>query len=152
MTTPSASSASQAPACPYCSQRAKLVDGCAIYPHRADLAAKRFWQCKPCGAYVGCHEAGNGFGDGTRPLGRLANAELRAAKKRAHWAFDRLWLTAPKRGRARAAAYSWLADALGIPADQCHIGEFDERRCERVVDLVVARMKSKTTAESIGRH
>jgi len=106
--------------CPYCQSAAKLVGGRAIYPHRPDLAAKRFWQCKPCDAYVGCHEAGNGQGDGTKPLGRLANAELRKAKKDAHYAFDRLWLDAPNRRRARG--------------------------CRRVFQLVVARKAAGTVA------
>src|SRR5580700_2416837 len=68
--------------CPYCEQPAKLVDSAEIYGGRSYGWA---YLCSPCRAYVGCH-------DGTkRPLGRLANADLRAAKIRAHDAFDKLW-------------------------------------------------------------
>ena len=70
--------------CPYCNNPAVLVGGDVIYPHRPDLYEKKFWQCDPCDAYVGCHRPGVGYGDGTRPLGRLANAELREAKKNVH--------------------------------------------------------------------
>ena len=78
--------------CPYCGRHAVLVKGDVIYPHRPDLFEKNFWQCEPCGAYVGCHEANPKFGfDGTQPLGRLADAKLRKAKWDAHAVFDPLW-------------------------------------------------------------
>lgn len=122
--------------CDYCGRAAELVAGDDIYPHRPDLKALRFWRCVPCGAYVGCHKAGNGYGDGTRPLGRLANAELRAAKSAAHAAFDPLWKSRQMR---RSDAYRWLSDALGIPANRTHIGEFDVETCRRVVAVCSER-------------
>lgn len=119
--------------CVYCDNEAQLVGGDMVYPHRPDLAHLRFWQCVPCGAYVGCHK-------GTaKPLGRLANAELREAKVAAHAAFDPLWkFTTFKDGHqvmTRNAAYEWLADQLGIPRADCHIGMFDVERCRLVVAL-----------------
>jgi len=114
--------------CPYCERNAELVNGNVIYPHRPDLAAKKFWLCPPCDAYVGCHAHGNG----DRPLGRLANAELRAAKQLAHIAFDPLWHDArPHRNRLRKRAYEWLAGQLAIDPKQCHIGKFDVETCQR---------------------
>ena len=59
--------------CRYCTQPATLVPGAAIYPHREDLAAKRFWHRKARSAWVGCHPGT------TKPLGILANAALRRA-------------------------------------------------------------------------
>ena len=118
------------PKCPYCAVDAKLVTGADIYRFRPDLAELRFWKCAPCAAFVGCHKAGNGYGDGTRPLGRLANAALRRAKTQAHAVFDPLWKT---RRMTRRTAYSWLAGELGLPVEKVHIGEFDEVLCMRVV-------------------
>lgn len=115
--------------CPYCSKPAQLVDGKVIYPHRQDLVQKMFWQCAPCGAYVGCHE-------GTEtPLGRLANAELRRAKIAAHAAFDPLWRSEPhgKRNKARNNAYAWLSRVMGLPPEQTHISMMDVEQCQRVV-------------------
>lgn len=112
--------------CPYCDAKVQLVGGLAIYPHRPDLAHKLFYRCWPCDAHVGCHP------DTTKPLGRLANAELREAKKAAHAAFDPLWTAGAKKGK-RSAAYAWLADALGIDGKECHIGMFDVADCRRVV-------------------
>lgn len=115
--------------CDYCGNAAKLVTGKAIYPHRPDLFRLNFWQCEPCVAYVGCHKKEGGNGDGTKPLGRLANAELRAAKNRAHAAFDPLWR---ERGMKRHAAYGWLAEKLGVSKAECHIGMMDLDMCNRV--------------------
>lgn len=118
--------------CPYCGAAAPLVTGADVYPHRRDLHEIFLYRCTPCDAWVGCHRGT------TRPLGRLANAELRRAKQAAHAAFDPLW-----RHRAgirtarmpRAKAYAWLARELGIEAADCHIGMFDVATCRRVVEV-----------------
>jgi len=124
-----------APTCPYCDRPAKLVNGNALYPHRPDLIALNFWNCSPCNAYVGCHKRGawvpelRKTSDGTIPLGRLANAELRRAKAAAHAAFDPIW----KAGvMTRREAYAWLASQLRISEANCHIGMFDADQCKAV--------------------
>lgn len=116
--------------CPYCNIPAKLVNGDIIYPHRPDLYELNFWSCD-CGAYVGCHKANEPKGfDGTEPLGRLANEELRKAKSLAHKEFDCIW----KDGYTnRTEAYEMLADFMSIKMDECHIGMFDLDQCNQVV-------------------
>lgn len=113
--------------CDYCGNDARLTDGREVYPHRPDLFAKAFYVCTPCDARVGCHPGT------TNALGRLANAELRAAKQSAHAAFDPLWRSGPLK---RKDAYYRLSKALGIPFGDCHIGMFDVETCRRVVALV----------------
>lgn len=116
--------------CPYCGAKAKFVGGSAVYPHRADLYHLKFWLCKPCDAYVGCHAPTymNKF-DPTIPLGRLADSQLRKAKSAAHSTFDRIW----KEGyKTRTEAYAWLASVLNIKIDECHIGMFDVDMCNKV--------------------
>lgn len=129
-----------APVCPYCGRASVMVAGAAIYPHRPDLFGLKFWQCQPCDAYVGCHKTGarvdGVISDGTLPLGRLANAELRKAKSAAHAAFDPLWKS---RTMKRGEAYRWLARELGISTANCHIGMFDVDACRAVVAAVKAR-------------
>jgi hypothetical protein len=120
--------------CDYCGKPAELVAGDVIYPHREDLAAKKFWRCVPCKAWVGCH------GGTETPLGRLANAELRAAKSRVHAVFDPLWKTKHwqtgcSRRIARRKGYAWLAGQLGIPFRRCHIGMFDVETCQRAIAI-----------------
>lgn len=138
-----------APSCPYCGARAELVAGSDLYPHRPDLHELKFWACAPCEAHVGCHKAGSWtfdakghrvFSDGTLPLGRLADAALRQAKLRVHRAFDPLWQGASQQGAARLAAYAWLAQAMDIDKNECHIGAFDLVACERAAVLAEARL------------
>lgn len=116
--------------CDYCNNEAQLVNGDVIYPHRPDLHGSKFYYCVDDQAWVGCHRGT------TKPLGRLANAELRQAKQDAHAAFDVLWrATIPAGTYSRDSAYQWLADQLGIPRADCHIGLFDIDRCRLVVAL-----------------
>lgn len=121
--------------CPYCGEAARLVTGRELYPHRPDLRSKRFWMCGPCEAWVGCHENSPRHA----PLGRLANAELRALKSRVHAAFDPLW---QRRLMTRRQAYRWLADALGIALNECHVGMFDPERCRRALELLEVKHKA----------
>ena len=129
--------------CPYCDQAAALVTGADVYPHRPDLSGLKFYRCDPCDAHVGCHRPGTWAwvggakvaNTGTEPLGRLANAELRAAKKMAHDAFDPVWRDG---GISRRDAYAWLAGMLGIELQQCHIGLFDTDQCAAVARAVHA--------------
>lgn len=115
------------PLCPYCQEFSTQVTGEAIYPHRRDLHHKAFYQCAPCDAYVGTH-------DGTRkPLGRLADAELRQAKVRAHAAFDPLWRNNPD--VSRRDAYHRLALCMGLAPEDCHIGMFTIEQCQCVETL-----------------
>lgn len=130
-----------APVCPYCGGSAEFVGGDVIYPHRPDLAEKRFWRCEPCGAWVGCHP-----GEST-PLGGLANGPLRRARMAAHTAFDALWKS---RLTTRGEAYRALSEALGIEPQKTHIGHFDEPTCVRVIEAVKG-IRARFAAEA-GPH
>lgn len=136
-----------APTCPYCEQPAQLITGAEMYPRRPDLANRYFWRCAPCDAHVGCHQAGNGYGDGTQPLGRLANAALRHARSLAHAAFDPLW-KGKHRPMNRYRAYEWLSEQLGLSPAETHIGEFDEATCARVITLCERRRESRVKEAS----
>jgi hypothetical protein len=120
--------------CNYCGGEAQLVTGEVIYPTRDALRTSKFWLCRSCDAYVGCH---GDQGDGSVPLGTLANAQLRHARKSVHRAFDNLWKSG---AMDRAEAYRWLGEALAVPPQDCHIGMFDLDRCERA--LVAIRQRA----------
>lgn len=132
-TTVSDDQVSLAIKCDYCREYAAFVTGKEVYPHRRDLWDRAFYKCAPCDAWVGCHKGTN------RPLGRLANAELRLAKMDAHAHFDPFW---KGRGWKRGRAYAWLAQELGIDRSACHIGMFDVLRCRRVVAIVRGESQS----------
>lgn len=109
-----------------CGRPAKCVRGKDVYTNRPDLAHKFFWVCDPCDARVGCHP-------GTQtPTGNLATEGTRKARTAAHKAFDPLWKAS---GTDRNEAYVWLANQLGISANNCHIGRFDEDMCNRVIEV-----------------
>jgi hypothetical protein len=116
--------------CPYCNGQAKLVDSKEIYRRSYGM----IWFCKPCDAWVGTHKDSKKH----RPLGRLANSELRHWKQIAHTKFDLLWRAKMRRDKcrrntARRLGYAWLAKQLGIEVKDCHIGMFDVDQCKRVV-------------------
>ena len=121
------------PYCRYCKNDIHLYYiGDAEYPYQKDYGP--VWKCVPCDAYVGCH-------NGTeRPLGLVADAATRAAKIKAHAAFDPLWMRKMlkegiSKSVARGAGYRWLADQLGIPKEKCHIGMFSVDTCLRVIEI-----------------
>lgn len=84
------------------------------------------YRCKGCGAYVGTHKP--------RPkeaMGLLADDRMRLGKQFCHQMFDKRWLGAPDKRKARTEAYRWLAGELGIPAEECHFGYFDLEELRR---------------------
>lgn len=103
--------------CPYCGGATEFTDSSIIYGKSYGM----IYLCKPCRAYVGVHK-------GTEvALGRLANAELREAKKEAHRYFDVIW----KEGRLkRNEAYKHLSEYLGTSPEYTHIGMFDVEHCK----------------------
>lgn len=104
--------------------------------------------CEPCYAWVGCHKGT------TRPLGIPASQEIREARRKAHAVFDPIWQSIWKdlnrahavklgrrvpdyygKGEARRSVYSWLADKMGIPVEECHISWFNVEECNSVIEL-----------------
>jgi len=120
------------PVCPYCGEESKQVTGITLYPHLEQFAEKIFYHCKPCDSRVGCHPGTD------KPLGTLANNDLRLRRNYAHKHFDRLW----KEGymKSRIHSYLWLAIAMDIPPKFCHIGHFNEEQCLEVARLSKAKL------------
>jgi hypothetical protein len=122
------------PICAECSSMAEQVDSAVIYPHRPDLHGKPMFRCA-CGAYVGAHP-------GTDvPLGYPAGPETRQLRSKVHRLLDPLWEAKMQRdkvskGKARDAAYGWLAGQLGIPRDDCHVSHFNADRCRAAIAIL----------------
>lgn len=128
--------------CPYCGGRAKLHMNSSRFYHGHNYGP--VWACEPCGAWVGVHENS----PTCKPLGRLSDARLRAAKIKAHAAFDPVWKRRvdekhESRNKARHWAYKWLADEVGLTVNQCHIGMFDVELCERVVEACSRHLREE---------
>lgn len=120
--------------CPYCKSSVNLADSALVYHGRSYGSVWICSQFPNCDAYVGCHKGT------TKPLGRLANKELRDAKMEAHKYFDSMWyrrIAISKCGKraARMRGYYWLSQKLGIHKSECHIGMMDLETCRRVVQI-----------------
>jgi hypothetical protein len=134
--------------CPYCLNPARFMKSSEVIYRGRDYGP--VFACLPCEAWVGCHPD-------LRPLGRLANGPLRLAKRRAHLHFDPLWrewrsayppgerISKRVQNVARARAYQWLAEQLGIPVDDTHIGMFDENTCERAILVIISARPTPTS-------
>lgn len=117
--------------CPHCGECCGIVNNAEIYGREYGTWP---WAvlCSGCGAYVGLHPF-TGI-----PLGTLATAPIRDARRRAKAAFNPLW---EQCGMTRSGAYAWLADALGITnVEECHIGWFDVDRCNAVIAAVKTKV------------
>lgn len=122
--------------CHYCNKSVELVTGEVIYPHRPDLYAKKFWLCKPCKAYCGCH------GETDKPLGTVATANLRRLRSQCHALFDPLWKV--KRKSSRGGCYRWLSEKCNNEdaplslrtGKHIHFGSSNEEECEYIIELL----------------
>ena len=117
--------------CPYCCTLTNLVDSSIIYN---DESYGMIYMCPICSSYVGCYKHTH------KALGRLANKELREAKKKAHHYLDQLW---KPHSFKRPLIYSWLSEKLGIPKEFTHIGMSDILQCERIVELSISKLKDE---------
>lgn len=109
--------------CPYCDCFTQLVDSAEFYN---GTSYGPVYACRPCRSWVGVHRGT------TAALGRVADGELRNAKYMAHYYFDIIWRN---KHMPRKQAYKWLAKQLRIPAKDCHIGWFDLKQCNKVIEV-----------------
>lgn len=112
--------------CPYCDSEVRRISSLEFYGRDFGtdvIACSRF---PVCDSYVGCH-ANTG-----KPLGTLANEELRWLRNNAHSAFDPFW---KQNNMTRKEAYFWLAQEMNIDVDKCHIAMFDEKQCRKVIEI-----------------
>lgn len=120
--------------CPYCNSKTELIDSSYVYGKSYGL----IYICKPCDAYVGVHKGTD------KALGRLANKELREAKKKAHYYFDqiantslinKIWKKYIPNISNRNKAYKWLALNMKMEEKFCHIGMMNIEQCNEVVKI-----------------
>ena len=125
--------------CDYCDCSTELVNSAEIY-NGQDFG--KMWICRQCRAYVGCH-----YGS-SKALGRVANPQLRNAKKIAHHYFDQIWAYYQKvhktsKREARKAGYRWLSANMKTPISETHIGMFDINQCLKATKLSKEYLKKK---------
>lgn len=122
--------ADQKMVCPYDGTPAEWVENSKIYGRRYGQSYM-CWLCPSCGAYVGCHN------NTKKPLGTLANKELRNWRMHAHAHIDPYWKTGQL---SRGAVYAILKEYFGR---QIHIGESDVETCKQIIELDILALKRK---------
>ncbi len=115
--------------CPYCSAPAVCRPASTVYG--ADMIDRKsyLYICSnwpSCDAYVSAHKADR------RPMGTLANGNLRHKRILAHHALEKLQ---KERHMDKWASYVWLQTKLGLDAHHAHIGMFSEQLCDQVISL-----------------
>lgn len=120
--------------CRYCGNKVVYTSNAEIYGR--EYGNGMVYLCRNCGAYVGTHP------NSDRPLGTLANAELREYRKQAHFWFDQIWKT-PNKIMSRWKAYDWLSKQLGLPKEKTHIGMFEKNECIKVIKLAKERLNNE---------
>lgn len=107
---------------------ARLTNGAEIYPHRGDLHSLKFWKCDGCGEAVGCHKSGS---KGTRPLGVIANREIKSWRIKIHAKLDPLW---KQKAFSRHKIYEILSKRMNMvyhTADLRSVGD-----CKRALEVL----------------
>ena len=111
--------------CPYCGSPVVLRSAEGIY--RDNYNNTMLYVCSrypECDSYVRTHP-------GTLiPVGTLANKDLRALRKEAHYYFDQLF---QKGVMSKQEAYVWLAGLLQAPISHAHIGYLGDYYCKEVI-------------------
>ena len=126
--------------CPYCGSLVQLRKGSELFGPNAKVAKVYVCSNYPaCDAYVSADSKG-------KPMGTLANKGLRELRVQAHKSFDRLWRSGYM---TREWAYKWLSVRMEINEKQCHIGQFDDNRCEKTIKLCNSAWE-KYTKKGVG--
>lgn len=115
--------------CPYCGAPAVCRPASTVYGSTVKTKGSYLYLCSrwpECDSYVAAHRQNR------RPMGTLANAQLRHKRILAHRALEDFRRS---RHMEKWAAYVWLQGKLGLPAEQVHIGMFSEQRCRQVIAL-----------------
>jgi len=107
--------------CPYCGKKAEFVDNEKIYGRRYGKSYMAWW-CPKCDARVGTHN------NTRKPLGTMANQELRVMRIHAHKLIDKPWRYGNK---TRKQVYKELKEKYGR---EIHIGECNKEMCLKIID------------------
>jgi len=106
--------------CPYCKKVAVWCNNKERYGKQYGDSYMCYW-CKDCDSYVGCHQ------NSKKPLGSMANKELRQLRIQCHSLIDNLW----KNGKmSRKEMYRMLSDKFGRTV---HIGWSREEECREII-------------------
>lgn len=108
--------------CPYCGKQVPWISNEEVYGKRYGNSYMCYF-CKDCDAYVGCHN------NTPKPLGTMANKELREWRQKAHEHIDPLWQSGKF---SRHQVYHYLRMIFG---KVIHVGESDIDMCKKILEI-----------------
>ena len=109
--------------CPYCNKKAKFCENKEIYGKNYGKSYMVYY-CKDCDAYVGCHN------NSDKPLGTMANKELRKWRRKTHSILDPLWKTGKI---TRKELYFKISKYF---KKEIHIGSSDIEQCNKIIKFL----------------
>ena len=122
--------------CPYCGAPAVCRPASAVYGNTLRQKGSYLYLCSrypACDAYVSAHKKDR------RPMGTLADGNLRHKRILAHRALENL---RRERRMEKWAVYVWLQGKLKLEPEQAHIGMFPEQMCDQVISLCRESIKA----------
>lgn len=94
-----------------------------VYPRSPKLAHDKFWMCNSCKNFIGCHKNANK--NKMKPLGVIANKELKQARISIHNIIDPIW---KEEKMKRGEVYAILSQELGYTYHTGELRSLDEAR------------------------
>lgn len=117
--------------CPYCGKKAVLRPASYLYGEKRIFTPETmFYVCSgypDCNAYVSANQKNH------RPLGIMADGELRNLRIQTHRALREIWTQGYM---TKNSTYHWLSGKLALPEKETHVAMFSTYRC-RVEDLAI---------------
>ena len=104
--------------CNYCGGETQIVKGAKLYPYHPDIGEKLFYYCACQPAWVGCHK------NTDKPMGTLANSELRNLRREVHRQMDKIWQNGKM---TRSQCYARMSKMLNV--SHFHIGQCSVEQC-----------------------
>lgn len=124
----------------HCGARATLRPASAVHGDRALI--EHLFVCSrypKCDSYVGVHR------NTLKPMGTLANSELRIKRIAAHKAFNTLWESGLMK---KWQAYKWMAAKFALNSKQAHIAMFSEYMCDELISTCKQAMENNNICQN----
>lgn len=134
--------------CPYCGRRAVLRPITYVIGENRRIFDPD-QMVYVCSAYPACNAYVAANKKNLRPLGSLADGELRNLRIQAHRALRSLWQNGYL---SEKDAYHWLSGKLGLPEKDTHIAKFSHYRCKETIRCCEVYIEERREFEKKGRR
>lgn len=128
--------------CPYCGKKAVLRSASYLYGEKRIFTPETmFYVCSgypECNAYVSANQKNN------RPLGTMADGELRNLRIQAHRALREIWTQGYM---TKNSTYHWLSGKLALPEKETHVAMFSTYRCMETIRLANELLEERKEME-----